>query len=90
MRRGFLWDGFDAGIAAALAGDPETARDHFERVLREDPLAPWMVDAQEKTRELHALAAEAARRVPGRRPAKASGEWMVPLGLTLLGAVVDH
>ncbi|CAG6391848.1 conserved hypothetical protein [Actinacidiphila cocklensis] len=58
VRRGFLWDGFDAGIAAALAGDPDRARDHFERVLREDPLAPWMVDAQEKTRELHALAAD--------------------------------
>ncbi|MGW5355862.1 hypothetical protein ACWERV_35780 [Streptomyces sp. NPDC004031] len=58
VRRGFLWDGFDAGIAAALAGHPDTARDHFERVLREDPLAPWMVDAQEKTRELHALVAD--------------------------------
>ncbi|MCG7204430.1 hypothetical protein [Streptomyces arenae] len=58
MRRGFLWDGFDAGIAAALVGDPDTARDHFERVLREDPLAPWMVEAQEKARELHAIAAD--------------------------------
>lgn len=58
MRRGFLWDGFDAGSGAALAGDPDTARDHFERVLGEDPLAPGMVDAQEKTRELHALAAD--------------------------------
>ncbi|MFK4123701.1 hypothetical protein [Streptomyces longwoodensis] len=58
VRQGFLWDGFDAGIAAALAGDADTARDHFERVLREDPLAPWMVDAQEKTRELHAFAAD--------------------------------
>ncbi|WP_329438238.1 hypothetical protein [Streptomyces canus] len=58
VRRGFLWDSFDSGIAAALLGDPDTARDHFERVLREDPLAPWMVDAQEKTRELHAIAAD--------------------------------
>ncbi|MFF4309637.1 hypothetical protein [Streptomyces sp. NPDC001507] len=58
MRRGFLWDGFDAGIAAALVGDPDTARDHFERVLREDPLAPWMVEAQEKARELQAIAAD--------------------------------
>ncbi|MBM4824050.1 MULTISPECIES: hypothetical protein [Streptomyces] len=41
VRRGFLWDCFDAGIAAALVGDPDTARDHFERILREDPLAPW-------------------------------------------------
>ncbi|MGW7424159.1 hypothetical protein ACWGJB_29710 [Streptomyces sp. NPDC054813] len=58
VRRGFLWDSFDSGIAAALVGDPDTARDHFERVLREDPLAPWMVDAQEKARELHAIAAD--------------------------------
>lgn len=58
VRRGFLWDGFDAGIAAALVGDPDAARDHFERVLREDPLAPWMVEAQEKARELHAIAAD--------------------------------
>lgn len=56
VRRGFLWDCFDAGIAAALVGDPDTARDQFERVLREDPLAPWMVEAQEKARELHAIA----------------------------------
>ncbi|MGW1563522.1 hypothetical protein ACWCQ1_44650 [Streptomyces sp. NPDC002144] len=57
-RRGFLWDSFDSGIAAALVGDPDTARDHFERVLREEALAPWMVEAQEKARELHAIAAD--------------------------------
>lgn len=57
-RRGFLWDSFDAGIAAALVGDPDTARDQLERVLREDALAPWIVEAQEKTRELHAIAAD--------------------------------
>jgi hypothetical protein len=56
VRRGFLWDSFDAGIAAALTGDPATARDHFERVLREDPLASWMVQAQEKARDLHVIA----------------------------------
>lgn len=56
-RRGFLWDGFDSGIAAALVGDPDTARDHCERVLREDVPAPWMVEAQEKACELHAIAA---------------------------------
>ncbi|MER6678862.1 hypothetical protein [Streptomyces sp. NPDC000983] len=56
VRQGFLWDSFDTGIAAALVGDPVTARDHFERVPREDPLAPWMVQAHEKARELHAVA----------------------------------
>ncbi|MER5967314.1 hypothetical protein [Streptomyces sp. NPDC002057] len=58
VRGGFLWDSFDSGIAAALARDPDAARDHFEQVLREDALAPWMVEAQEKTRELHEIAAD--------------------------------
>lgn len=58
VRRGFLWDTFEDGIAAALLGDPDMARDHFERVLREDTFAPWIVEAQEKTRELHAIAAD--------------------------------
>lgn len=58
VRRGFFWDSFDSGIAAAVVGDPDTARDHFERVLREDALAPWMAEAQEKGRELHAIAAD--------------------------------
>ncbi|MFK0288436.1 hypothetical protein ACIQVL_49375 [Streptomyces sp. NPDC090499] len=58
VRRGFLWDNFDSGIAAALARDPDMARDHFQQVLREVALAPWMVDAQKKARELHAIAAD--------------------------------
>ncbi|MFB7252619.1 ATP-binding protein [Streptomyces nojiriensis] len=58
VRRGFFWDSFDSGIAAGLVGDPDTARDHFERVLREGVLAPWMVEAQEKARELHAIASD--------------------------------
>ncbi|MYT68303.1 MULTISPECIES: hypothetical protein [unclassified Streptomyces] len=58
VRRGSFWDNFDPGIAAALAGDTVTARDHFERVLREDALATWMVEAQVKARELHAVAAD--------------------------------
>ncbi|MGW1105779.1 hypothetical protein [Streptomyces sp. NPDC002540] len=39
-------------------GDTDTARDLFERVLREDALTPWMVEAQERARELHAVAAD--------------------------------
>ncbi|MGW0703069.1 hypothetical protein ACWD0A_27900 [Streptomyces sp. NPDC002867] len=58
MRRGFLWESFDAGIAAALVGDPDTARDLFERVIREDALAPWTVEAKERAHELHAIAAD--------------------------------
>lgn len=58
VRLGFLWDSFDAGIAAALVADPDAARSHFERILQEDPLAPWVVEAQEKARELYAIAAD--------------------------------
>ncbi|MER5312946.1 hypothetical protein ABT034_34820 [Streptomyces sp. NPDC002773] len=58
VRRGFLWDSFDSGIAAALLGDADTAREHFDRVLREEALFPWMVDAHEKARELHVIAAD--------------------------------
>ncbi|MFD3701292.1 hypothetical protein ACFWUZ_35145 [Streptomyces sp. NPDC058646] len=58
VRRGFLWDGFDAGIAAALVGDTGLACHLFEQVLREEALAPWMVEAQEKARELHAIASD--------------------------------
>ncbi|WP_405680901.1 hypothetical protein OG239_02540 [Streptomyces sp. NBC_00868] len=58
VRRGFLWDGFDAGIAAALVGDTDLGRHLFEQVLGEDALAPWMVEAQEKARELHAIASD--------------------------------
>ncbi|MFF8732783.1 hypothetical protein ACF073_40915 [Streptomyces sp. NPDC015171] len=58
VRRGFFWDSFDSGIAAALVGDPGTARDHFARVLREDALASWMAEAQENARGLHAIAAD--------------------------------
>ncbi|MFE4056556.1 hypothetical protein ACFXP3_09715 [Streptomyces sp. NPDC059096] len=58
VRRGFLWESLDAGIAAALVGDTDTARALFEQVLREDALAPWMVEAKEKARHLHAISAD--------------------------------
>ncbi|MER7760625.1 hypothetical protein [Streptomyces sp. NPDC097619] len=58
VRPGFLWDDFDSGIGAALVGDAATAREHFERILREEPVAPWMVEAQDKARAVHALAGD--------------------------------
>jgi hypothetical protein len=48
VRRGLFGDSFGAGIAAALVGDMDTARDDFGRVFREDALAWWMAEAQEK------------------------------------------
>ncbi|MFD0506254.1 hypothetical protein ACFQ0G_32280 [Streptomyces chiangmaiensis] len=56
VRRGFLWDDFDAGVAAGLVGHAATARRRFDRMLKEEPLAPWMVQAQDTARMLHRLA----------------------------------
>jgi hypothetical protein len=54
-RRNF-WDGFDAGVAAALAGDPAHARAHLARVLARTADFPWMADAQREAGHLHAMA----------------------------------
>ena len=58
VRRGFLWDDFDAGVAAGLVGDAVTARQRFERMLEEEALAPWMIEAQDTARMLHHLASD--------------------------------
>jgi hypothetical protein len=56
VRRGFLRDGLDTGVAAGLVGNAATARQRFDRMLEEEPLAPWMVHAQDTARMLHRLA----------------------------------
>jgi len=56
LRRGFLWESLDAGIAAALVGEPVAARASFDRVLAEEALAPWMVRAQDTAQLLYDLA----------------------------------
>ncbi|WP_217552827.1 hypothetical protein [Streptomyces sp. GbtcB6] len=55
-RPGYFWDNHHAGIAAGLTGETAVARQRFDRVLAEDALAPWMVQAQESARQLHGLA----------------------------------
>ncbi|MHA6762240.1 hypothetical protein [Streptacidiphilus sp. PAMC 29251] len=55
-RPGYFWDSYHAGIAAGLTGDPTTARRRLDQALAEDAFAPWMVQAQESARHLHALA----------------------------------
>ncbi|MGW1543345.1 hypothetical protein ACWCPM_24430, partial [Streptomyces sp. NPDC002309] len=55
-RPGYFWDRYHAGIAAGLTGDTSTARRRLDQVLAEDAFAPWMVQAQESARQLHALA----------------------------------
>ncbi|MGW3174404.1 hypothetical protein [Streptomyces sp. NPDC001153] len=52
VRRGWLWDPWNAGVAAALVGDVSLAQQWFAAVLDEDPLAPWMDAAQQTAREL--------------------------------------
>ncbi|MFI6646696.1 hypothetical protein ACIBI8_03590 [Streptomyces sp. NPDC050529] len=52
VRRGWFWELWNAGVAAALVGDAPLARQRFDAVLAEDPIAPWMDDAQRTTREL--------------------------------------
>ncbi|MFE6026185.1 hypothetical protein [Streptomyces niveus] len=55
-RRGYLWESFNAGVAAALVGRSEEARLRLGSVLDEDPLAPWIEEAQEVARHVHSMA----------------------------------
>ncbi|MYQ45934.1 hypothetical protein GTW40_12830 [Streptomyces sp. SID4985] len=55
VRRGWFWDAWHAGVAAALVGNVSLARQRFATVLAEEPIAPWMDDAQQITRELVAM-----------------------------------
>lgn len=50
--RGFVWELWNAGVVAALAGDTASAQKRLAVVLEEDPLVPWMHEAQEVAREL--------------------------------------
>ncbi|MEU6533615.1 hypothetical protein ABZ869_31020 [Streptomyces sp. NPDC046928] len=55
VRRGWFWEPWNAGVAAALVGDVSLAQQRFGAVLDEEPLAPWMEDAQQTARELVAM-----------------------------------
>jgi hypothetical protein len=52
VRRGWFWEPWNAGVAAALVGDVSLARERFAAALDEEPIAPWMDDAQQTAREL--------------------------------------
>ncbi|MEU8833698.1 hypothetical protein [Streptomyces sp900116325] len=52
VRRGWFWELWNAGVAAALVGDVPLAQQRFAAVLDEESIAPWMDDAQQTTREL--------------------------------------
>lgn len=56
--RGDFREGFDAGLAAALAGDPGRARAHLDRFLARPADLPWMADARQEARQLRARAEE--------------------------------
>ncbi|MGV9641667.1 hypothetical protein [Streptomyces sp. NPDC003514] len=55
VRRGWFWEPWNAGVAAALVGDVSLARQRFAAVLDEEPIAPWMEDAQRTARDLVAM-----------------------------------
>lgn len=58
LRRGCFWDNFHAAIAAALVGDVVESGRRFAAVSAEDPVAPWMNEAQRTARDLGDLAAD--------------------------------
>lgn len=55
VRRGWLWEPWNAGVAAVLVGDVSLARQRFAAVLDEEPIAPWMDAAQQTARALVAM-----------------------------------
>ncbi|MFJ2746280.1 hypothetical protein ACIO3O_42220 [Streptomyces sp. NPDC087440] len=55
-RTGHLWEDFNAGVAAALTGQPEIARQRLTRVQREDPFVDWITEAQQTAPIVSALA----------------------------------
>ncbi|MEV7442822.1 hypothetical protein AB0O22_16975 [Streptomyces sp. NPDC091204] len=67
VRRGFLWESFNAGVAAALVGRPEEARDRLHAVLAEEPMAPWVLEVQRAARHVYDVAHDLA----------AVGDWAV-------------
>ncbi|MER6257752.1 hypothetical protein ABT224_41185 [Streptomyces sp. NPDC001584] len=59
-RCGFLWESFNAGVAAAVVGRPEEARDRLRAVLAEEPVAPWILDVQHAARHVYDVAHDLA------------------------------
>ncbi|GHA48958.1 hypothetical protein GCM10010329_84090 [Streptomyces spiroverticillatus] len=55
-RTGYLWEDFNAGIAAALTGQPGIARHRLARIQREDPIADWITELQQTARTVSELA----------------------------------
>ncbi|MFF4577259.1 recombinase family protein [Streptomyces sp. NPDC001373] len=55
-RSGYLWENFNAGVAAALMGQPEAARQRLQKVLDEDPMSEWIREAQQTARDVSAMA----------------------------------
>jgi hypothetical protein len=55
VRRGWFWEPWHAGVAAALVGDVAVAQERFATVLEEEPVAPWMESAQQTAQELRGI-----------------------------------
>ncbi|MFD8886591.1 hypothetical protein ACFV0H_29400 [Streptomyces erythrochromogenes] len=59
-RPGYLWESFNAGVAAALMGQPTAARQRLQSVLGEDPLSEWIREAQQAAQDVSAMAHDTA------------------------------
>ncbi|GGX67073.1 hypothetical protein [Streptomyces fructofermentans] len=57
---GYLWESFNAGVAAGLTGRTVLARARFAAVLAEDPVADWAREARRTARHLSGLAGDEA------------------------------
>ncbi|WP_158721097.1 hypothetical protein [Streptomyces sp. NRRL S-241] len=59
-RPGYLWESFNAGVAAALMEKPTAARQRLQSVLNEDPLSEWIREAQQAAQDVSAMAHDTA------------------------------
>ncbi|MFI1394254.1 hypothetical protein [Streptomyces sp. NPDC020681] len=59
-RPGYLWDSFNAGVAAGLVGDATAARERLAAVMAEEPFADWVREAQQTAHDLFDIADDVA------------------------------
>ncbi|MFJ7593517.1 hypothetical protein ACIQZO_40360 [Streptomyces sp. NPDC097617] len=59
-RPGYLWESFNAGVAAALIERPTAARQRLQSILGEDPLFEWIREAQQAAEDVSAMAHDTA------------------------------
>ncbi|MFJ9249040.1 hypothetical protein [Streptomyces sp. NPDC101776] len=55
-RPGHLWEDFNAGVAAALVGQPGGARQRLDQVRDHDPIADWIQQAHQTAHHVAGIA----------------------------------